>query len=192
MKVSLGFALLLGSALSLGCSDDGLSSQTNGAADAGTSSSTGDGQTAPPSTGETGGAPTDDTTSGPPTPTTGTSGTTGSDSTGGTEPTSGTDSSGSDSGSSTGTEPTACEAGCAVEFMCSMAWKTEEDCVTACEDNLVEAGIFSPFCQSAWEMLSACLGTLTCDEYGQWLEPDAFPYPCSDADVALEVECRGQ
>ncbi len=194
MRTYLAFALLVGATLTLGCSDDGVGNQTQGAADNDTTTTTGSegagdtterGTTAAPSTGAA-----ESTSS--------SSGSTGGDSTGSgsgsstSEPTSGSSDSGSDSGSSSGGQAAPCEAGCMVEFTCGMEWNSEQECVTSCEDNLVEAATFSPFCHDAWESLAACLGTLTCDEFGMWEVPTMFPYPCSDADTAINFECEGQ
>lgn len=86
----------------------------------------------------------------------------------------------------------ACADGCAVEFACGTRWASEQECVMWCEANLEKADAFSPFCRDAWEGVSACLGTLTCEEFAEWESPTVFPYPCSDADVVLDVECEGQ
>jgi hypothetical protein len=106
-------------------------------------------------------------------------------------------STGTGTGTGTQTEGTtggssACADGCAVEFMCGTEWPSAEDCVAWCEANLVKANEFSPFCRDAWEGVSACVATLTCEEFEQWQSPMEFPYPCSDADVVLSVECKGQ
>jgi len=168
------------------CGDDGPSgegtetspSTSSTTGDASRSSSTGPGSS-------TGTNPSDDTT----TSTT----TTGSDSSTGEGTTLGESSSGgSDTGTTTGAGVSACEEGCVVEAACGMRWASEDECVIACEANLVEAGRFSPFCQQAWENVSECVGTLTCEEFVQWETPTEFPYPCSDADVGLEIECEGQ
>jgi hypothetical protein len=76
--------------------------------------------------------------------------------------------------------------------MCTSDWPSEEDCVLACEANLVEAAAFSPVCADAWENVSECVGTLTCEEYLEWRMPTTFPYPCVDADEGLAFECKGQ
>jgi hypothetical protein len=86
----------------------------------------------------------------------------------------------------------ACIDGCAVEFMCGTEWASQDECIDWCEQNLIEAALFSPFCADAWEALSACFGTLTCEEFVEHADPQAFPYPCSDEDAALAFECRGQ
>ncbi len=86
----------------------------------------------------------------------------------------------------------ACTNGCAVEFACGSEWKSEEECVSWCEANLEKAYAFSIFCRAAWEGVSACVGTLSCEEFMLWENPVEFPYPCSDADTILSVECKGQ
>ena len=104
---------------------------------------------------------------------------------------SGTDSTGSES-SGTGGEAAPCTAGCMTQLECTAVWKNLEACVTACEDNLIQAALFSQFCEIAWENLSACFGTLSCDEYAEYLEPTMFPYPCDLESDALGFECEGQ
>ncbi len=104
---------------------------------------------------------------------------------------SGTDSTGSES-SGTGGEAAPCTAGCMTQLECTAVWKNLEACVTACEDNLIQAALFSQFCEIAWENLSACFGTLTCDEYAEYLEAVTFPYPCDLESDALSWECKGQ
>lgn len=86
----------------------------------------------------------------------------------------------------------ACAQGCAVEFACGTDWASEQECVTWCEANLEKAYEFSPFCRDAWAGVSMCLGTLTCEEFAEWHDPAMFPYPCSEADAILNVECEGQ
>jgi hypothetical protein len=211
MRIDLGFSpLLLGLALAVACSDDGFINQSTGQAETSTSgnASTGGptGLTASVDPGTTSGVD-EGSSASPPASTSGnggeaTVGTTtdievASTSTG---PEPGTDTDTTDTGTDTGTDtegsttggPDPCAEGCAVELMCGTEWMSEEDCVTWCEANLVMAGAFSPFCRLAWEGVSACLGTLTCEEFAQWENPMMFPYPCSDADVVLEVECEGQ
>lgn len=184
---------LLVLAVTAACSDDGFPNQSTGqtptsttdAADGsegdpttGAAVTTGmsDGTTVSPPTDSTGESPADSSTGATTEQTSGSTGTTG-DTTDGT----------------TGDEPNAaCAAGCAVEFMCGTEWATEEDCVAWCETNLVKAAAFSPFCSAAWENVSACVATLTCEEFAEWENPMMFPYPCSDADVVLSVECKGQ
>jgi len=56
----------------------------------------------------------------------------------------------------------------------------------------MKAGAFSPFCEDAWSNLSACFGTLDCQEYGDYLAPTMFPYPCALQSDALMFECKGQ
>jgi hypothetical protein len=184
---------LLGLALATACSDDGLANQSSGQAETSatgapaTSGTTGadegpvsatvqlEGTESPPGT--TGG-PADDSsgTLGPQTVTGTTSSTGTSDDTTGT----------------TGGPSQACADGCVVEFACGTEWASEDDCVAWCEANLVKAAGFSPFCAAAWEGVSACLATLTCEEFAQWQNPMVFPYPCSNADVVLSIECKGQ
>jgi hypothetical protein len=76
--------------------------------------------------------------------------------------------------------------------MCSDEWNLEQDCVDACTTNLMMANTFSEFCRMAWEELHACIGTLTCMEYEEYLAPMVFPYPCWQEAEALGFECRGQ
>jgi hypothetical protein len=78
------------------------------------------------------------------------------------------------------------------EFACGDEWKSVEACITWCEGNLVKAGAFSQFCQMAWSNLSACFGTLDCEEYAEYLDPTEFPYPCVSEADALGFECKGQ
>lgn len=202
---SIGFlAPLL--ALATACSDDGLAMQSSGQVE---TSTTGEpvaddaitGANAPSTSSGPGEA---EDTSGPPPPgdTTAASDGPADTSTGGpevltgstteAETDTGSSSSGSETEGTTGGPNQACVDGCAVEFTCGTEWASAEDCVAWCEANLVEASGFSPFCRDAWEALSACLATLTCEEFMQWESPMAFPYPCSDADVVLSVECKGQ
>jgi hypothetical protein len=204
MRFPLGFLgpLLV---LATACSDDGLANQSSGQA---ATSTTGEPVADDALTGANGpsssSGPSDTTATPPPSDTTAASEGTGATSTGGpeifTETGTSTDadtgSSGSGSGSetegTTGGPNQACVDGCGVEFSCGTEWASAEDCVAWCETNLVVADGFSPFCRDAWEALSACLATLTCEEFLQWESPMAFPYPCSDADVVLSVECKGQ
>lgn len=106
---------------------------------------------------------------------------------------SGSESSGSDSGSESGVVMhQACTDGCAIELMCGDEWASEAECIDWCEANLVKAAAFSPFCADAWENLSACFGTLDCDQFAEYQAPMMFPYPCSDEADALAFECEGQ
>ncbi len=201
-EMKLGFVgsllgLGLSAGLAAGCSDDGLINQsTTAAADTGTTGGTTRGTAATSSQGsDTQGTTTDepggDTSTSTSTSSTGvpTSATEGSGSGSSSSSSSGSSES-SDSSSGGGNQ--ACADGCAVEFMCGMEWMSEEECVTWCEANLEKAYAFSPFCHDAWEGVSACLGTLTCEEFAEWDNPMVFPYPCSDADTILAVECKGQ
>lgn len=200
MRLEIG--LLLPLLLAAACSDDGLSSQSSGQIDTSTTGSMLDGGSSnDPASGGASSTLDGGTAAPPPEGTTtdpGDSGT--ATATIGPESLTGT---GSDTGSSTGTSGTetdgttggpsqACIDGCAIEFMCGTEWASAEDCVTWCENNLMVANDFSPFCRDAWEALSACLATLTCEEFAVWQNPMEFPYPCSDADTALSVECKGQ
>lgn len=99
---------------------------------------------------------------------------------------------GSGTSDTTGEPTSACQQGCAVQFQCTMEWSSEEECVTACEANLVRAAAFAQACAQAWENVSECLGTLTCEELLEWSMPMTFPYPCADADEGLAFECQGQ
>jgi hypothetical protein len=188
--------LLLGLALAGGCSDDGLVNQSSGLAP--TSTTGGPVDDSGESVGEGPPATTADPDTGPLPPSDSTTAdhemasdgdTTGGQVATGTETGSG---SGSETDGTTGGPNQACADGCAVEFMCGTEWASAEDCVAWCEANLMKANAFSPFCRAAWEGVSACLGTLTCEEFAQWENPMMFPYPCSEADVALSVECKGQ
>ena len=76
--------------------------------------------------------------------------------------------------------------------MCGDEWRTEEACVLDCEANLVEAERFNIACRAAWEGLHTCLGTLSCEEFAEWLEPTGIPYPCLSEDEVLTFECAGQ
>jgi len=206
---SMSVVVVLGLALAAGCSDDGLANQSSGQAE---TSTTG---TVPPSDAGAGGSEHALDTGGLDGGTTAAGGGTvaTSDGPGGDTATAtlgpeiATDTDGPATSSSTtidiatgGTETEsttggpnqACVDGCAVEFMCGTEWMSAEDCVSWCEANLVEANEFSPFCRDAWEGVSACVATLTCEEFMQWQDPMEFPYPCSDADVTLSVECKGQ
>lgn len=78
------------------------------------------------------------------------------------------------------------------EFACSDEWKSVEACITWCEGNLVKAGDFSLFCQMAWSNLSACFGTLDCEEYTAYLEAAVVDYPCVAEANSLAFECKGQ
>ena len=192
MRLTLGFALVVG-ALAVGCGDDSGGSGDSGSTSGSTGGTTG---TASPDTSTTSGGTTGAVDSSGGSSGGGSSSDGGSTSSSGGETTEGTTEGSSDSGSSSssgGDELNEdCIAGCETQVMCAMNWPTVEDCAIACDANLDEAEIFSPFCRAAWEGVSECLGTLTCKEYEQWESPTAFPYPCSDADVALEVECEGQ
>ena len=105
----------------------------------------------------------------------------------------------SSSDTSTGDMPNeACVAGCMIEFgcqdtcECGTTWRSEDACVQWCDANLGEAELFSSFCRDAWEAMSACIGTLTCEQYQQFHNPDVPDYPCvSEADT-LAFECEGQ
>lgn len=197
MRLHLGLLVLLAPAVVPACSDDGLPNQSAGQAatsttgpdDAeGTGSLTG---SSPSTTGMGEATTTEPDASGgegPHDSGSSTSTSSGSSSSS-TEGTSGTD---DGSGTTEGGPSQACADGCAVEFMCGTEWPSEADCVTWCEANLLEAEDFSLFCRLAWEGVSACLGTLTCKEFAQWEDPTMVPYPCFDADVVLEVECKGQ
>jgi hypothetical protein len=204
MRLEIGLVLPL--LLAAACSDDGLAAQSSGQIDTSTTgSAVSEGSSNDPgSAGATTGTLEGGTTATPPGGTT-SPGDTGADTaTIGPESLTGTGTGANDdTGTSTGTGGTetdattggpsqACIDGCAVEFMCGTEWASAEDCVTACESNLVTASEFSPFCRDAWEALSACLATLTCEDFAVWQSPMEFPYPCSDADVALSVECKGQ
>jgi hypothetical protein len=201
MRVIPGFSrwLWLGVALAAACSDDGLANQSTGLAETSSTSaaaSSPESLTTAADPGTTHGL--DEGSDGlPPEPSTSTASDgsgPASDSTG-REVASGTGTdtgSGSGSDSTTGEPQSACADGCAVEFLCGSEWMSEEDCVTWCEANLIEAEAFSPFCRDAWEGVSACVATLTCEEFAVWADPMMFPYPCSDADVALAIECKGQ
>jgi hypothetical protein len=105
----------------------------------------------------------------------------------------------SSSDDSTGDPPNeACVAGCMIEFgcqdtcECGTVWTGEAECVQWCDANLEEAELFSTFCRDAWEAVSACIGTLSCEQYHQFHNPDVPDYPCvSEADT-LAFECEGQ
>lgn len=200
MRTYSGFSLLLLGVVQLGaCSDDGLATQS--AAQSSTSTAGNDGSTGVTGPPATSAAPDDDTalptsdttaaSEGPPPQTSSSSGTTGEGSSSGTSG-EGTSSSTTSEGTTTGGTNQDCADGCAVELLCGTKWMSEADCVMACEDNLLVAADFSLFCRAAWEAVSACVATLTCEEFLEWQSPTMFPYPCSDADVGLASECEGQ
>ena len=111
--------------------------------------------------------------------------------TGGPGPTTSTSGSEGPSDNSTG-EPSyteACVDGCAVESACGNEWSSELECIHWCEDNLIEAGRFSPFCQAAWEGLHACIGTLDCPGYQDYLVGGRS---CQAASFTHALECEGQ
>ncbi len=121
-----------------------------------------------------------------------------------TSSSSGTDSGTSDSGDTTGTDTgdsgsdssggntLACETNCVVEFMCSDAWMSEQECVAACEANLDKASSFNRFCHYAWQELHLCIGMLSCVEYDEYQAAAVFPYPCWQEVESLALECAGQ
>jgi hypothetical protein len=76
--------------------------------------------------------------------------------------------------------------------MCDTNWASEQECVDWCDDNLMMAARFTPQCHDAWEALSACFATLTCEEFAEYNNPTMFPYPCSDEADSLMFECMGQ
>ncbi|MBC8072100.1 MAG: hypothetical protein IAG13_27515 [Deltaproteobacteria bacterium] len=76
--------------------------------------------------------------------------------------------------------------------MCGSQWDSAEACSQWCEDNLDKAALFSPFCAGAWEALSACFGTLDCEQFAAYQAAKVFPYPCSAEADALAFECEGQ
>jgi hypothetical protein len=83
----------------------------------------------------------------------------------------------------------ACVDGCAVEATCGNEWSSELECISWCEDNLIEAGRFSPFCRNAWEGLHACLGTLDCPGFEDYLMGGRS---CQIETFTHAVECEGQ
>ncbi len=85
-----------------------------------------------------------------------------------------------------------CAESCAVQFACTKDWRTEQACVDACEANLMKAEAFEVACAAAWEDLYTCLGTLTCEELAEWMNPSQVPYPCMSEDEVLGFECAGQ
>ena len=203
MELDLGAAMMLGLALAAGCSDDGLVNQSSGQAETSTTSGTPDeaGAGSEHENATTGGVGEGTTAAGGGTAASGGSGSdtatldpevhTSSD---GTEVSTGTATGDTETETegTTGGPSQACADGCAVEFMCGTEWMSVEECVAWCDANLAKANEFSPFCRDAWEGVSACVATLTCEEFMQWQSPTEFPYPCSDADVTLSVECKGQ
>lgn len=194
---------LLVLALAPACSDDGLVNQSSGQAETTTGGPTNDDVLTGPSSPGSATSLDDGTTAPPPEFTTGPAGDSTDGSTtlgieGGTttepEPSTTTHAAtdGTATAGTTGDADQACADGCAVEFACGTEWMSEADCVAWCEANLLKASAFSPFCRAAWEAVSACVATLTCEEFAEWTNPVMFPYPCSDADVVLSVECKGQ
>ncbi|MEM7160293.1 MAG: hypothetical protein AAF799_46070 [Myxococcota bacterium] len=192
MRLRLGFALVV-SALAVGCGDDSGGTSSSGSSSGTTGGTTGASVPGTTSTGEGTTAAVDSSggsSSGGGSTSEASSSSTGMSATEGT--TDDTGDSGSESSSGGGELNQDCIDGCTTEVMCDTRWATVDECAIACDANLHKAEAFSPFCRAAWEGVSACLGTLTCKEYAEWDSPTAFPYPCSDADVALEVECEGQ
>ena len=206
MRTSLACACVL-SLASAGCpAGDDSSGETDGSTGTPPATNTGAMTTTPMMTTTTGGVDDGDGSSstGEPPPGTDSTGMPGTDSTG-EPPSSSSDdgsttavvesssSSGGESESSTGEMlHQACTDGCTVEFTCSARWTSVQECADWCEANLDKAGAFSPFCEMAWEALSACFGTLSCKEYTQYQEAAKFPYPCWQQADALAFECEGQ
>ncbi|MCA9709916.1 MAG: hypothetical protein KDK70_29020 [Myxococcales bacterium] len=192
MRLRPGFALLSIGIIATGCSDDGLAGQSTAAAQTTTSGAEAGSTTmgsADPAVSTGSGSEGDPTTAGPDPDSTSTGQ---AETTSTTNATDTTGTTGTDTDTTTDGHNQACVDGCVVEFMCGTEWSSEDECVTWCETNLDKANAFSPFCRDAWEALSACLGTLTCEEFTEWQDPAMFPYPCSDADAILNVECEGQ
>lgn len=105
----------------------------------------------------------------------------------------------SSSEATTGDEPNAaCVAGCMVEFgcqdtcECATTWRSEQACVQWCDANLDEAELFTEFCRDAWEAMSECLGTLSCEAYQEFHHPSVPDYPCVSEAETLAFECDGQ
>jgi len=126
-------------------------------------------------------------------------GSTGSTTTTGDTSTDGSTEAGDASTGSTGDTPNqACIDGCMVELACQATcecdtmWRSEQSCVAWCDANLEKAALFSPFCRDAWEALSACFATLTCEEFHAYHNPTMLPYPCSTEAESLAFECEGQ
>lgn len=210
MRWVLGLRGCLGIALAAGCGasseGDGTSSNADDDAsgpDSGsptisaTSSIDDEGATASDPSDEAGSSAGDDATTGvgttTATPTTDDTGETSA--TEESSETQGTD----DATSTTGdTANQACIDGCAVEFACQATcecdtnWASEAECIEWCDANLAKAEAFSPFCEQAWEGVSACFATLTCEEFHEYHNPTMFPYPCAAEADALAFECKGQ
>ena len=186
MRPTTARVVVLGAALLLGCPtaepaghEEGASATTSSSSSETTSIATSSsGTTGDGDTGETTRGDGTTTTSSPPSTTTAEGSTSSSDT--------------SDASGTTGEPTSACQQGCAVEVSCTMDWPSEDECVSACEANLVRAAVFAPTCADAWESLSECLGTLTCEEFLEWRMPTMFPYPCVEADEGLQFECKGQ
>jgi hypothetical protein len=177
---------VLGAALLLGCPteepaghEEGASSSSSSSSETTSIATSSSGTTGDGDTGETTRGDGTTTTSSPPSTTAADEGSTSSSDT-------------SDTSGTTGEPTSACQQGCAVEVSCTMDWQSEDECVSACEANLVRAAVFSPTCADAWESLSECLGTLICEEFLEWRMPTMFPYPCVEADEGLQFECKGQ
>ncbi|MFO0633913.1 MAG: hypothetical protein U0168_13775 [Nannocystaceae bacterium] len=191
-RARVSWVLALVAATACGGSDGG-----TGTSGSSSSEGTGSGSTTGASTTTVGSASSEGSS--------GTTATTGTgDSSGGTTTTGGSDSgsgdastSASDSGSSgtdTGAiEPNpACVAGCAVEFECGTEWGSARECVTWCDANLDAAAMFAQACRDAWEDLSACFGTLSCEDFQAYQAAEVIPYPCQSEAESLSFECDGQ
>lgn len=187
MRPTTARVFVLGAALLVGCPTEEPAGLEEGASSSGaaTTTSTATTSTATSSSGTTGDGGTGETTR-----TDGTTTTSSSSST--TTADEGSTSDTSDTSGTTGEPTSACQQGCAVEVSCTMDWPGEDECVSACEANLVRAAAFEPTCADAWETLSECLGTLNCEEFLEWRMPTMVPYPCIEADEGLQLECKGQ
>lgn len=188
-------AIALVLATACGGSDGGTGTTTGGTSEGSGSTTTASSTTATSTLSEgSSGSGSGDTTSGGSSSTadTSTSGASSSES-GSSSASSGSDGSGSGTSDTGAVEPNpACVAGCAVEFECGTEWGSARECVTWCDANLDAAAMFAQACRDAWEDLSACFGTLSCEEFQAYQAAEMIPYPCQSEAEALAFECEGQ
>lgn len=85
----------------------------------------------------------------------------------------------------------ACQSWCAVEQDCDPrpGWSYEE-CASYCEDEIAASEMIIG-CVPAAETFYGCMGSLSCEEYEQWLMSMSPPFPCSDEQIAWEQICEG-
>lgn len=84
-----------------------------------------------------------------------------------------------------------CESLCEVQLSCDPeGWPIKfEDCVQGCQDtNVLWSEHDNPECLQAQREVNACVGSLTCGEYWDWLgEPEG--YPCHEQDSRMKEAC---